>query len=90
MPIYHLYEWSHAMMQPWRATADATRLFYQNPLHPMSRTKFGRTVAAWAEVFERTTRRYGKPHFGLDITVVDDKEVPVVEHVVWSKPFCNL
>ncbi|MEL6437096.1 MAG: polyhydroxyalkanoate depolymerase, partial [Pseudomonadota bacterium] len=90
MPMYHLYEMHHAFMQPWRAAADATRMFYQNPVNPMSRTKYGRTVAAWAEVFERTTRRYGKPEFGLDFTVIDDQEVPVGENVVWSKPFCNL
>ena len=88
--FYHLYELNHAVMQPWRAAADATRLFYQNPLNPVSRTRYGRTVAAWAEVFERTTRRYGKPAFDLDETVIDAKQVPVVENTVWSKPFCNL
>ncbi|MEL6920277.1 MAG: polyhydroxyalkanoate depolymerase [Pseudomonadota bacterium] len=90
MPMYHLYEWNHAIMQPWRAAADATKLFYQNPLNPIARTKYGRTLAAWAEVFERTTRRYGKPEFGLGFTVVDDNEVIVTEKTVWSKPFCNL
>ena len=88
--FYHLYELHHAVMQPWRAAADATRLFYQNPLNPIARTRYGRTVAAWAEVFERTTRRYGKPAFDLDETVIDGKQVPVAESVVWSKPFCNL
>ncbi|MEO1700742.1 MAG: polyhydroxyalkanoate depolymerase [Pseudomonadota bacterium] len=88
--FYHMYEWNHAMMQPWRAAADATRLFYQNPLNPVSRTKVGRTLAAWAEVFERTTRRYGKPRFDLDRTVIDDREVLVSEQVVWEKPFCKL
>lgn len=87
---YHLYELNHAVLQPWRATADAARLFYQNPLNPVSRTQFGRTMAAWAEVFERTTRRYGKPAFNLHETVIDGASVPVVENVVWSEPFCNL
>lgn len=87
---YHLYELNHAVLQPWRAAADATRLFYQNPLNPIARTRFGRTMAAWAEVFERTTRRYGKPAFGLHETEIDGAQVPVVENVVWSKPFCNL
>ncbi|MEM1376526.1 MAG: polyhydroxyalkanoate depolymerase [Pseudomonadota bacterium] len=90
MPMYHMYEWNHALMQPWRAVADATKIFHQNPMNPMSRTKYGRTVAAWAEVFERTTRRYGKPEFGLDLTVVDDQEVAVREDIVWSKAFCKL
>ena len=51
-------------MGPFRAAADAARLYFQNPLNPFSHTPFGRSVAAAAELFERTTRRYGKPEFG--------------------------
>ncbi len=85
-----MYELNHAAMQPWRAMADATRMFYQNPLNPISRTRLGRTMAAWAEVFERTTRRYGKPAFDLHETIIDARPVPVVENTVWSRPFCHL
>ncbi|TGS09709.1 polyhydroxyalkanoate depolymerase [Mesorhizobium sp. M2E.F.Ca.ET.209.01.1.1] len=88
--FYQLYEMNHAALQPVRLYADAVRLFYSNPLNPISHTPFGRSVAATAELFERTTRRYGKPRFGLDKTVVDWKSVDVTEKTVWSKPFCNL
>ena len=88
--FYQLYEMNHAVLQPARLYADAVRLFYSNPLNPISHTPFGRSVAATAELFERTTRRYGKPQFGLDKTVVDWKSVAVSEKTVWSKPFCNL
>jgi poly(3-hydroxybutyrate) depolymerase len=88
--FYQLYELNHAALQPARVYADAVRLFYSNPLNPFSHTPFGRSVAATAELFERTTRRYGKPQFGLDKTVVDWKTVGVTERTVWSKPFCNL
>ncbi|WP_421854636.1 polyhydroxyalkanoate depolymerase [Oricola sp.] len=88
--FYHLYEMNHAMMQPWRAAVDATRLFYRNPLNPIANTRAGRTAAAWCEVFERATRRYGKPSFDLPQTEIDGKTVDVRETVVWSKPFCNL
>ncbi|TWG88924.1 poly(3-hydroxybutyrate) depolymerase [Mesorhizobium sp. J18] len=87
---YQLYEFNHAALQPFRAYADAVRLFYSNPLNPLSETVFGRTLAASAELFERTTRRYGKPQFGLDKTSVDFQRVAVSEKVVWSRPFCNL
>ena len=90
MSFYQLYEWNHAAMAPWRAVADATRLTFQNPLNPLSETPFGRSVAAAAEVFERTTRRYGKPAFGITSTKVDGAAVPVAERVVWKKPFCSL
>ncbi|MDQ0318234.1 poly(3-hydroxybutyrate) depolymerase [Pararhizobium capsulatum DSM 1112] len=88
--FYQLYELNHAMMAPWRATADAMRLAYANPLNPISHTYFGRAAAAGLEVFERMTRRYGKPEFGLPETVVDEQTVQVREKIVWRQPFCNL
>ncbi|WP_205520807.1 polyhydroxyalkanoate depolymerase [Propylenella binzhouense] len=81
---------NHAALAPWRAVADVTRLAFQNPFNPWSETTFGRSVAAAAELFERTTRRYGKPAFGLDATEVDGRNVAVTEHVVWERPFCSL
>ncbi len=88
--FYQLYEMNHAALQPARAYADAVRMLYSNPLNPLSNTLWGRSVAATAELFERTTRHYTKPAFGLGSTVVDGKAVPVAETVVWSRPFCNL
>ncbi|WP_011580028.1 MULTISPECIES: polyhydroxyalkanoate depolymerase [Chelativorans] len=87
---YQLYELHHAALQPARTYADAIRLFYSNPLNPVSSTTWGRSIAAAAEMFERTTRRYGKPGFGITSTVVDGKEVRVQEKEVWSRPFCRL
>lgn len=88
--FYKFYEMNHAALQPFRAAADATKLFYTNPLNPMTRTPFGRTVAAMAELFERTTRRYAKPDFGIEEITIDGKTIPVVEKVAWSRPFCDL
>ncbi|MBS3649686.1 polyhydroxyalkanoate depolymerase [Pseudaminobacter sp. 19-2017] len=88
--FYQLYELNHAGMQPFRAFADAVKLFYSNPMNPLSHTPVGRSLAAGAELFERTTRRYAKPAFGIEKTVVDWKEVAVSEKVVWSRPFCRL
>ena len=88
--FYQLYEMNHAAMVPVRAAADAARLFFTNPLNPLANTELGRTMTASLEVFERMTRRYGKPAFGLPQTVVDGVSVSVTEEIVWSKPFCNL
>ncbi|EFO32229.1 intracellular PHB depolymerase [Roseibium sp. TrichSKD4] len=90
MPYYHLYELNHAAMGPVRAAADMTRLYFQNPLNPLSHTGYGRSIAASCEVLERVTRRYGKPEFGLNETVVGGQTVPVSENVVWKRPFCDL
>ena len=36
------------------------------------------------------TRRYGKPLFGLDTTIIEGEAVPVVEEILWRRPFCGL
>nr|WP_285295284.1 polyhydroxyalkanoate depolymerase [Aureimonas altamirensis] len=90
MALYQLYEWNHAMLAPFRAVADATKAFYENPLNPVSRTSVGRTAAAMAELFERSTRIYAKPEFGLAETFVDGRRVPVADKPVWQRPFARL
>ena len=82
--FYQLYEMNHAVMAPWRATADAMRLAFGNPLNPLSHTIIGRTVSAGFEVFERSTRRYGKPQFGFATTMIDGSPVKVTEEISWS------
>lgn len=89
-PLYWMYELAHASLNPARAVADATRLFYQNPANPLAHTSFGKSMAAAAELFERTTRRYGKPEWPIKDTVVGGVHVPVHPQVVWEKPFCKL
>jgi len=88
--FYQLYAMQHAALQPSRAVADAVRTLYTNPLNPWSATVFGRTMAAGAEMFERTTRQYGKPTFDLPTTTVGSQTVSVTEKIVWSLPFCRL
>ncbi len=75
------------MLTPARAAADATQLVFQNPVNPVTYTAYGRTVSAACEMFERTTRRYGKPDFGLPRTVVEGIPADVSERVIWEKPF---
>jgi poly(3-hydroxybutyrate) depolymerase len=88
--LYHWYELNHAAVRPARAAADAGRMFFTNPLNPWTHTPIGRHAAAACEVFERTTRRYGKPEFGISTTTVDGKSVQVNEAVVWQRPLCRL
>ncbi len=88
--FYHLYEMNHAAMVPLRAGADMMRQACNNPFNPLSSTAFGRSLDAGFEVFERLTRRYGKPEFGLSETVIGGNSVAVTQEIVWSRPFCNL
>ncbi len=90
MPYYHMYEFNHAAISPARAAADMTKFYFRNPLNPLSHTNYGRSVVAACELFERTTRRYDKPEFGLHETTVDGVVAAVTEKIVWEKPFCKL
>jgi poly(3-hydroxybutyrate) depolymerase len=89
-PAYWFYEMSQAALNPSRAFADAARLFYRNPANPLSYTSFGKSMAAGLELFERSTRRYGKPDWNINSTVVGGQQVPVHISCVWERPFCRL
>ncbi|PZU67086.1 MAG: polyhydroxyalkanoate depolymerase, partial [Rhizobium sp.] len=66
-------------MAPLRAGADMMRQACNNPLNPLSSTAFGRSLDAGFEVFERLTRRYAKPEFGLGNTIVDGQSINVAQ-----------
>jgi poly(3-hydroxybutyrate) depolymerase len=87
--LYQWYEFGCAAWGPARVAAESCRLFL-NPLNPLSHTAAGRTAVAACEVFERATRRYPKPGFGITRTTVERTEVAVSEEVVWQSPFCRL
>lgn len=90
MILYHLHDWQRAALTPFRLAAEATQAAFQNPFFPGSYTRFGRGIAAGAELFERMTRRFGKPVFGLKTTKIFREPVAVDEEVVATKPFCRL
>jgi poly(3-hydroxybutyrate) depolymerase len=89
-PLYWLYETSLAALNPARAWADATRLFFKNPVNPLSFTTYGKSVAAACELFERSTRRYGRPEWQISSTLVGGERVPIHISTVWERPFCRL
>ncbi|VAW13345.1 Intracellular PHB depolymerase [hydrothermal vent metagenome] len=88
--LYVYYELNHAVMAPARAAAQIMGATFRNPLNPISRTPLGKGIAASTSLFERATRRYGKPEFGIKTVSVDGQPVAVSEEVVWHKPFCRL
>ncbi|HTS39149.1 MAG TPA: polyhydroxyalkanoate depolymerase [Xanthobacteraceae bacterium] len=88
--LYWLYEMGQAALNPSRAFADVTKLYFKNPLNPLARTQFGKTMAAASELFERATRRYGKPEWNIDSTTVNGQTVPIHINCVWERSFCRL
>jgi poly(3-hydroxybutyrate) depolymerase len=87
---YQMLELNYLALAPARLGADLARRWLELPHNPLTYTSMGRNLHASAEVFERLTRRYEKPVFGLDLTIVNGKTVPVVEQIIWQHPFCNL
>jgi poly(3-hydroxybutyrate) depolymerase len=88
-PMYWFYEMNQAALNPSRAWADATKLMFKNPLNPLAATTFGKSVAAACELFERSTRRYGRPEWGIPTTMVGGEWVPAYRGGV-ERPFCRL
>lgn len=88
--LYHLYEMQHAAVAPARILADHGLKMLQHPLNPVGDTPPVRYAAAAAKVFEHATRRYGKPRFGLDHTLIDGEPVAVTEEIVARKAFGQL
>ncbi|MET0907321.1 MAG: polyhydroxyalkanoate depolymerase [Bradyrhizobiaceae bacterium] len=89
-PMYWMYEMAYASLGPARAMTDATKMMLQNPFNPLAQTDFAKQVTAGCELFERTTRRYGKPEWGLHDTEVNGVRTPIEIRTVWEKPFCRL
>lgn len=87
---YYWYDTAHWLLSPARAATDITKLIFDNPGNPLTNTPYGRTISAACELFERTTRRYAKPDFGLATTRIGNQEVAVSERILWEKPFCRI
>ena len=87
---YYWHEAAHALAGPMRAVTEATRVMLREPSNPFSHTPWAKNMTAGCDMFERLTRRYGKPSFNLDRTVVGGEVVSVHEKVVWERPFCRL
>ena len=87
---YYWYDAAQAFLAPARAAGDLARLALNSPANPLFYTPMGRSMAAAFELFERTTRRYEKPVFGLATTLLGGQRVPVRQEVVWSRPFCQV
>lgn len=88
--IYAFYELQHLLTTPARLGAEMVRTLNRHPLNPLSYTKLGRSLAANAELFERMTKKFGKPEFHLPTTMINGVEIDVNEDIVLEKPFCNL
>jgi poly(3-hydroxybutyrate) depolymerase len=87
---YEMHEMAYFAFTPARVVSDVTRFWFESAINPLSYTRLGRNFLASVELFERLTRRYGKPEFSLKTTTIAGKTVPIIEQVVLERPFCKL
>ncbi|GJD55554.1 polyhydroxyalkanoate depolymerase [Methylobacterium dankookense] len=78
--LYLMRDACDLMLSPARMAAGVAKTAYQNPFSPLAYTPSSRAIVASCELFERGTRSYAKPSFGL----------PTSERVVWQRPFCRV
>ena len=88
--LYSLVEMNRVAMAPMRLAAKAGRAALLSPLNPMRQTEYGKSLAAFADVFESSTRYYGKPEWRIDTVRVNSAAVDVTPIVAWRSPWCNL
>lgn len=88
--IYALHELQHAATAPLRFWAETSQQLFTNPFSPLAYLPSSSRVAAGSELLARVARRYEKPEFGLNHTVIDGETVAVSEEIVAEKSFCRL
>ena len=88
--LYNLHELRHALMTPLRMQSALLQSVFENPFNPWTYTPIGRMINANATMTVRATRKFDRPEFGLNTTIIDGKKVFVEERVIVEKPFCSL
>ncbi len=88
--LYHMVEMHRAAVAPFRLFARASRMAFEHELNSLSRTEFGKSIAASAALVESMTRTYGKPAWGLTETEINGETVPVDVNVAWRDSWAQL
>jgi poly(3-hydroxybutyrate) depolymerase len=88
--MYFAHDIGRAFVRPIHTWASMFRSAWTHPFNPVSMLPPVRAMAAAAELVERATAEYPKPSFGLETTVIDEREVEVHEQLIHETPFCRL
>jgi poly(3-hydroxybutyrate) depolymerase len=89
--LYQAYEMLHSIMRPYRAMAILSGKMLKHPMNLFAATNASKATVAALDLFESTTRRYGKPEWVLDDPVIDNNTTAKLSiKTVHKKPFCDL
>ncbi len=75
--------WSHIAA----ANADALQ---NSPFVPAAFQPFFGHAKGISTLWERATRSYPKPEFGIKETFLGEERIAISQETMWRKPFCNL
>lgn len=89
-PIYDLKEIQHSSLFFAREFAKVFKNSHGYNLNPLMHNSLGRRLSASLILFERMTRDYPKPEFGITETEINKKKVAVEEVTLKDKTFCKL
>ncbi len=88
--LYALHETAYRSAAPLRMAAEFARDFWRSPFNPAAASSLGRTLSASADLTASLTRRYFRPAWGLDETIVNGHPVGVQRDTVWRSPWGKL
>ncbi|MFJ2988866.1 polyhydroxyalkanoate depolymerase [Collimonas sp. NPDC087041] len=88
--LYQLHEFNRSLMLPLVQWADAGARLFTDPVSPLAHTPFSQRIAAGYELMYRLGKDYEKPAFDITSTLINGKEVGIVEEVAKTLPFCRL
>jgi poly(3-hydroxybutyrate) depolymerase len=88
--LYSAFEFGYAAMTPARLAAGFGAKFWRSPVNPLADTWVARASAAALDVFENATRRYPKPAWDIEQTLVAGTAVPVSIEIAAEKSFARL
>ena len=88
--VYPLFEMNRLASQPFRLLAETSLAFWGHAANPWRGAPLVQQATAALTMFERATRHYEKPSFGIEQIEIAGKAVAVNEQMVWQTPFCKL
>ena len=88
--LYQFHEFNRSIMHPLVQWADASARLFTDPISPLAHTPFSQRIAAGYELLYRLGKHYEKPTFDIHATLVNGKQVDIIEETVSVKPFCHL
>lgn len=88
--LYHAHELTRAWLSPWVYWSQASARIFSESGSWLSKLPGAPRLAAGYELMYRIGKDYEKPEFNLRTADAHGHQVPVIEQVALSKPFCNL